>query len=109
MSDSKKYNALGIAPYDYMQLMQTFDIPNTSLSVSLRDEPLNDEFSEDMFVVTSDSQILGKYHHLETAKWCSEYVSGVPAINGYVCSKCDMWNNHRSAFCPNCGAVMRDE
>lgn len=44
-----------------------------------------------------------------TAEWKRNYRSGVHAGNGYVCSKCDMWNNRPSWFCPSCGKAMKPE
>lgn len=42
-------------------------------------------------------------------EWSEHYKSGIHAGNGAVCTKCDMWNNRRSHFCPACGAPMTDE
>ena len=44
-----------------------------------------------------------------TAEWKRKYRSGAHAGGGYVCSKCDMWNNRPSWFCPSCGCAMTKE
>ena len=33
----------------------------------------------------------------------------VTTVNGYVCSKCGVFNSDKDNFCPNCGADMRGE
>ena len=38
--------------------------------------------------------------------WQNEYRSGTTVKEGVVSSCCDMWNNRKSQFCPNCGARM---
>lgn len=39
-------------------------------------------------------------------RWVTHYRSGTPAAEGYVSTCCDMWNNRKSDYCPNCGAKM---
>jgi hypothetical protein len=39
-------------------------------------------------------------------RWLSHYRSGTTVSEGVVSSCCDMWNNRKSYFCPNCGARM---
>lgn len=39
-------------------------------------------------------------------RWVTRYRSGTPVAEGYVSTCCDMWNNRKSDFCPNCGAKM---
>lgn len=38
--------------------------------------------------------------------WQNKYRSGTTVKEGVVSSCCDMWNNRKSQFCPNCGARM---
>ena len=38
--------------------------------------------------------------------WEKHYRSGTPVAEGYVSTCCDMWNNRKSDYCPNCGAKM---
>lgn len=38
--------------------------------------------------------------------WQNKYRSGTTIKEGVVSSCCDMWNNRKSLFCPNCGARM---
>lgn len=38
--------------------------------------------------------------------WQNKYISGTTIKEGVVSSCCDMWNNRKSQFCPNCGARM---
>lgn len=38
--------------------------------------------------------------------WITHYRSGTPVAEGYVSTCCDMWNNRKSDYCPNCGAKM---
>lgn len=39
-------------------------------------------------------------------RWVTHYRSGTTVAEGYVSTCCDMWNNRKSDFCPNCGAKM---
>ena len=39
-------------------------------------------------------------------RWVTHYRSGTPVAEGYVSTCCDMWNNHKSNYCPHCGAIM---
>lgn len=39
-------------------------------------------------------------------RWSKFYKSGNKVEEGFVSSCCDMWNERRSPFCPNCGALM---
>lgn len=39
-------------------------------------------------------------------RWDKVYKSGVTVTDGHVSSCCDMWNERRSPWCPNCGAKM---
>ena len=43
------------------------------------------------------------------SKWNTGYKSGQEVQKGYVSSCCDMWNERKSPYCPNCGANMDDE
>lgn len=42
-------------------------------------------------------------------RWVTHYRSGTPVAEGYVSTCCDMWNNRKSDYCPNCGAKMDGE
>lgn len=39
-------------------------------------------------------------------RWVTHYRSGTTVAEGYVSTCCDMWNNRKSDFCPNCGAQI---
>ena len=52
---------------------------------------------------TADAQ------EVEHGKWQNKYKSGTTVKEGVVSSCCDMWNNRKSQFCPNCGARMDGE
>lgn len=39
-------------------------------------------------------------------RWVTHYQSGTTVAEGYVSTCCDMWNNRKSDYCPNCGAIM---
>ena len=39
-------------------------------------------------------------------RWSKFYKSGNMVEEGFVSSCCDMWNERRSPYCPNCGARM---
>ena len=38
--------------------------------------------------------------------WSRFYKSGVEVDEGFVSSCCDMWNERRTHYCPNCGCLM---
>ena len=42
-------------------------------------------------------------------RWITHYRSGTTVAEGYVSTCCDMWNNRKSDYCPNCGAKMDGE
>lgn len=42
-------------------------------------------------------------------RWKTQYRSGAKVTNGFVSSCCDMYNERKSNYCPNCGADMRGE
>jgi hypothetical protein len=42
-------------------------------------------------------------------RWITHYRSGTPVAEGYVSTCCDIWNNRKSDYCPNCGAKMDEE
>ena len=42
-------------------------------------------------------------------RWDKVYKSKVTVSDGYVSSCCDMWNERRARYCPNCGARMDEE
>lgn len=39
-------------------------------------------------------------------EWRQEYCSGREINEGFVSSCCDMWNERKTDYCPNCGAKM---
>lgn len=39
-------------------------------------------------------------------RWVKHYRSGTAVAKGYVSTCCDMWNNRKSDYCPNCGEKM---
>lgn len=39
-------------------------------------------------------------------RWVTHYRSGTTVAEGYVSTCCDMWNNRKSDYCSNCGAIM---
>lgn len=39
-------------------------------------------------------------------KWTEHYKSGQEVSKGYVSDCCDMWNERKSPYCPNCGTKM---
>ena len=39
-------------------------------------------------------------------RWVTHYRSGTTVAEGYVSTCCDMWNNRKSDYCPNCGTKM---
>lgn len=44
----------------------------------------------------------------EHGKWLNHYKSGTLVNEGFVSSCCDMWNERKSSFCPNCGVKMKE-
>lgn len=59
-------------------------------------------------------EIMAEVHYMPAAdvapvvhgRWVTHYRSGTPVAEGYVSTCCDMWNNHKRNYCPNCGAKM---
>nr|DAU59525.1 MAG TPA: NADH-PPase NADH pyrophosphatase zinc ribbon domain [Caudoviricetes sp.] len=59
-------------------------------------------------------EIMAEVHYMPAAdvapvvhgRWEEHYRSGTPVAEGYVSTCCDMWNNRKSNYCPNCGAIM---
>ena len=43
---------------------------------------------------------------VKRGRWGKVYKSKVTVSDGYVSSCCDMWNERRTKYCPNCGARM---
>lgn len=39
-------------------------------------------------------------------QWQKHYKSGTTVSDGFVSSCCDMWNERKTPYCPNCGAKM---
>lgn len=39
-------------------------------------------------------------------EWQKHYKSGTTVSDGFVSSCCDMWNERKTPYCPNCGAKM---
>ena len=39
-------------------------------------------------------------------EWFKHYKSGTTVSVGFVSSCCDMWNDRKTPYCPNCGAKM---
>lgn len=42
-------------------------------------------------------------------RWVTHYRSGTPVAEGQVSTCCDMWNERKSPYCPNCGAKMDEK
>lgn len=42
-------------------------------------------------------------------KWQKHYKSGTTVSDGFVSSCCDMWNERKTPYCPNCGAKMDEK
>lgn len=47
-------------------------------------------------------------NNIETkhGQWQKHYKSGTTVSDGFVSSCCDMWNERKTSYCPNCGAKM---
>lgn len=64
--------------------------------------------------ITENSMILTAIDYAPSAdaepvvhgRWITHYRSGTPVAEGYVSTCCDIWNNRKSDYCPNCGAKM---
>ena len=46
---------------------------------------------------------------VKRGSWGKVYKSKVTVTDGYVSSCCDMWNERRTRYCPNCGCRMDEE
>lgn len=53
-----------------------------------------------------DAQTAANVAPVVHGRWVTHYRSGTPVAEGYVSTCCDMWNNRKSDYCPNCGAKM---
>ena len=42
-------------------------------------------------------------------RWSKNYRSGTTVSEGWVSSCCEMWNERKTRYCPNCGAKMDGE
>ena len=54
-------------------------------------------------------QMMEHYAPVRYGRWDKVYKSKVTVSDGYVSSCCDMWNERRTRYCPNCGAKMDEE
>ena len=50
--------------------------------------------------------IIADVEPVKRGMWGKVYKSKVTVSDGYVSSCCDMWNERRTRYCPNCGARM---
>nr|DAG64795.1 MAG TPA: 50S ribosomal protein L19 [Caudoviricetes sp.] len=46
---------------------------------------------------------------IKHAQWQKYYKSGTTVSDGFVSSCCDMWNERKTPYCPNCDAKMDGE
>mgnify|MGYP005906461177 CR=1 FL=1 len=53
-----------------------------------------------------DDEPTADVQEVKHGDWQNKYRSGTTIKEGVVSSCCDMWNNRKSQFCPNCGARM---
>lgn len=53
-----------------------------------------------------DAQTAADVAPVVHGRWVTHYRSGTTVAEGYVSTCCDMWNNRKSDYCPNCGAKM---
>lgn len=42
----------------------------------------------------------------EVGYWLNKYKSGYTPSYGFICYRCDCWNERKSTYCPQCGAKM---
>ena len=66
------------------------------------------EYGQQVVVAVDDLMYLPTADVAEVrhGKWLNNYKSGTLVNEGFVSSCCDMWNERKSSFCPNCGAKM---
>lgn len=64
---------------------------------------------EDDFFELVDDEPAADVQEVKHGYWQNKYRSGTTVEEGVVSSCCDMWNNRKSQFCPNCGARMDGE
>ena len=69
------------------------------------------EVTEPNATMTSAKRLLADMPAADVApvvygRWVMHYRSGTPVAEGYVSTCCDMWNNRKSNYCPDCGKKM---
>ncbi len=62
-------------------------------------------------VALSDCKVRPIANNAKTkhGQWKKHYKSGTTVSDGFVSSCCDMWNERKTPYCPNCGAKMDGE
>lgn len=105
----------GAELYNIEKLLDTDVIRNSKEAIFILSQVLHDIQSmptialETLPEVIALKKQLAEVTAVKHGEWLGHYQSGQAVRSGAVSSCCDMWNERKTHFCPNCGADMRGD